>query len=1290
LVRCIRAQRSTGELRAIRPLPSVPRVTATIEFVRPAPGSAPAAPVAGDVPMDAPPPVPRVVATGLLVRLMPLLTLLATAGMVVVLVRSGAGVAHNPMFLVFPIVLAASAVTTMTQAGGGRQRTAELDTDRDRYLSYLETLGSQLVEAAEAQRKWLLWCHPAPGSLWTLTGGPRMWERRSDAPEFGRIRIGQGSVPAAQLPVGATPGSEGEPDPVTATAARRFLRAHSWVSGAPVTVGIDTTAAITIDGDLAAARALIRAMLCQLTALHSPADVRLVAVVNEAGAEVWDWLKWLPHHQHPVVVDNGGPLRMVYSSMTGALGAVRIGCHIVLLVDGVPIEENQYKASTGTTVLEIGGTGIAAMRRGGHRFRLTPSRLIVTDPDGANAAEAIPDLMTPDEAMTFARRLAAYHPGDGTAGAGSWCDLIGIANVGQISPNTLWNNPDGQRLAVPIGVTARGEAIELDIKEAAERGMGPHGLCVGATGSGKSELLRAVALGMIARHSPEALNLILVDFKGGATFLDLDRTNHVAAVVTNLADEAHLVERLRDALTGEIIRRQQILRTAGNLASTADYARARRAGRPLPALPALFVIVDEFSELLSQHPDFVDVFVAIGRLGRSLGIHLLLASQRLDEGRLRGLEAHLSYRICLKTLSAAESRAAIGVPDAYQLPATPGAAYLKVGPAEPVRFQTAFVSGPIGTDIAVRHVETGAAVPMLFTARPMGPVGALPAESDWAAPRHTLLDSVLDALAGRGPVAHRVWLPPLPASPTLDAVIAEFGKGTDLAVPVGVVDRTIEQRRAPMVVDLSGSAGNVALVGAPQSGKSTAVRTLVTALALGHGARRIQVYCLDFGGGALSPLADLPQVGSVAGRLEVDLVRRTVTEIAAVLRRREKLFRDLGVQSIVDYRRRLAGDPCFPPTADVDPVGDVFLVVDGWNVLRQELDGLETSITAIAAEGLSFGVHVVLTASRWADLRPALKDQIGTRIELRLGDPADSEIDRKRSRQVPQGIPGRGLAPDGMPLVIATPVIGGTLAVADDGGLYAPAIALLPDLVVEADLVRGAGPQHRGLILGVDETRLGTVALDFTAQPHLLILGDPHCGKTATLRTLCHEIARTEGDDAAQLFLVDPRRTLLGEIAADRLAGYAASPAAVAGQLPELVAMLRGRLPGAAVTARQLRDRSWWSGPDVYLVVDDYDLVATAAGNPLTPILDILPHATDIGLHMVIARRSGGAARALYEPVLAAIRDLGAMALQMSVAGDEGPLLAPTRPRPLPPGRAVLTTRACGDQIVQVAWRAPA
>ncbi|WP_275408378.1 FtsK/SpoIIIE domain-containing protein, partial [Actinoplanes campanulatus] len=196
-------------------------------------------------------------------------------------------------------------------------------------------------------------------------------------------------------------------------------------------------------------------------------------------------------------------------------------------------------------------------------------------------------------------------------------------------------------------------------KESAQDGMGPHGLLVGATGSGKSELLRTLVLALAMTHSPEILNLLLVDFKGGATFASLDRLPHTAAMITNLEDELPLVDRMLGAIQGELTRRQELLRKAGNYASQRDYERARSAGVPLAPLPSLLFIVDEFSELLSARPDFIDMFVQIGRVGRSLGIHLLLASQKLEEGRLRGLESHLSYRIGLRTFSSMESRAVL-------------------------------------------------------------------------------------------------------------------------------------------------------------------------------------------------------------------------------------------------------------------------------------------------------------------------------------------------------------------------------------------------------------------------------------------------------------------------------------------------------------------------------------------------------------------------------------------------------------------------------------------------------
>jgi S-DNA-T family DNA segregation ATPase FtsK/SpoIIIE len=215
------------------------------------------------------------------------------------------------------------------------------------------------------------------------------------------------------------------------------------------------------------------------------------------------------------------------------------------------------------------------------------------------------------------------------------------------------------------------------------------------------------------------------------------------------------------------------------------------------------------------------------------------------------------------------------------------------------------------------------------------------------------------------------------------------------------------------------------------------------------------------------------------------------------------------------------------------------------------------------------------------------------------------------------------------------------------------------------------------------------VPVDFASSAHLLILGDTECGKTSTLRTLCREIVRHHDPQSARILVVDFRRTLLGVVESDHLMGYAMSGASAESHVATAVSLLLGRMPDERVTQRQLRDRSWWTGPDVYVVVDDFDLVAGTSGNPLLPLLDVLPHSRDLGLHLIIARRSGGAARAMFDPILARLRDLGCMGLMMSAGPEEGVLLGSVRPSSLPPGRGTLIRRGHPDQLVQVSWTEP-
>jgi S-DNA-T family DNA segregation ATPase FtsK/SpoIIIE len=1239
----------------------------------------------GEVVVNAPPKVPRDVPGNPLSRLLPAAMTVATVGMMVLYFTSGSPAMRNPMFMVFPVMTLVSLLGTVTLGARSGTRVAEINRDRRDYLRYLASLDSTLLKAIDQQRSSLLWSHPDPGALWAMAGGRRMWERRSDDADFGHVRVGIGTPCLSTLLVTPDLGPEEDLDPVTSMELRRLIRHRAVVPEAPMAIELTSQAAITVSGDTQCARSLLRAVLCQLAVLHSPQDLRIAAAVDPLTAAEWDWLKWLPHHQHPHILDDGGPARMTYATASPAAAALANseGARAVLLVDGSLItgDESLFNSPgfAGVTVLEL---GTACDDIAGLSIAVSAEQLTVRSGTGDEVV-ARPDSMTTAQAVACARRITPFQPATTpTEGAvpssapAAWQALMGITNVGEIDADDVWHTTRApeRELRVPIGVSEHGQQIELDIKEAAANGMGPHGLCIGATGSGKSEFLRTLTLGMITAHPPETLNLALVDFKGGATFLGFERAPHVAAVITNLADEAYLVTRMKDALAGEMNRRQRLLRAAGNFANIGDYNRARIRGAGLAPLPVLFIVVDEFSELLSQHPEFIDFFIAIGRLGRSLGMHLLLASQRIDEGRLRGLESHLSYRVCLKTFSASESRAVLGVPDAYHLPNSPGSAYLKTGSGDPVRFHTAFVSGPYEPPSA-RCADRAVVRPEVFTAAPMGRAvftGGPQTESSSACSR-TVVDVVLDRLDGHGSPAHQVWLPPLVESPTLDTLLRP-GTPAALAAPIGLVDCPYEQRRDLLIAQLDGAAGNVAVVGGPRSGKSTALQTLILAMAETYDPGRVQIYCVDFGGGALSALRQLPHVGSVAGRHDADLIRRTVVQLESLLRAREA-------------RRRSA-----EPSAREGTNADVFLVIDGWGAIRQEFDALEASITALAAQGLSYGIHVVISASRWAEIRPALKDQIGTRIELRLGDPAESEMDRKRARQLVASPPGRGITRDGREFVVALSRFDVTTVerlTTRNAGRVAPPIEVLPTRIDYDVLIARS---HRPLpasqvLLGIDDSELQPLAIDFAAEMHLVIIGQGECGKTTTLRTFCREIVRTNTSDSAQLFIIDFRRTLLGVVESDHLAAYVPSAAALAPQLAALTERLQARMPGADVSQHQLRSRSWWSGPEIYIVIDDYDLVATPHGtNPLTPLLDFLPHAKDLGLHVVVARRSGGAARAMFDPVLGGLRDLGCMGLMMSAGPDEGVLFGSVRPAPLPPGRGTLVTRTHPDRLIQIAW----
>ena len=508
---------------------------------------------------------------------------------------------------------------------------------------------------------------------------------------------------------------------------------------------------------------------------------------------------------------------------------------------------------------------------------------------------------------------------------------------------------------------------------------------------------------------------------------------------------------------------------------------------------------------------------------------------------------------------------------------------------------------------------------------------------------------------------------------------------------LGIVDRPFEQRRDQLWADLSGAAGHAAVAGAPRSGKSTVLRTLICSLALLHTPAEVQFYILDFGGGALSALGRLPHIGGAASRLQGDRVRRTVAEMRSLLEQRERDFADQGIDSIGTYRRLRAADQIAG-----DGFGDVFLIVDGWLTLRQDYEELEQSVTALAARGLGYGIHLLAATNKWSEFRPAVRDLFGTRLELHLGDPYESEVGRAAAANVPSGAPGRGLTRDGLHFLVAVPRLDGQPAsvglaeaarsLADTvasawPGSRAPAIRMLPDVLPASSLAAGTGTQ---IPFGIDENALAPVCLDFSGDPHFLVLGDTECGKSNLLRLIAEGIAARFTPDQAKMIFIDYRRSLLDSSECPHQIGYATSSVTAASMMTEVRDALIKRLPPPDLTADQLRARSWWAGSDLFVIVDDYDLVAGAA-NPLAVLSELLPQARDIGMHLILARSAGGAGRAMFEPVIQRLREMGSPGLIMSGNRDEGNLFGGVRPSPLPCGRGFLVERRTGSRLVQVA-----
>ncbi|WP_304106471.1 type VII secretion protein EccCa [Mycolicibacterium bacteremicum] len=662
-------------------------------------------------------------------------------GMIAIMIFTGIR-QLSPYMLMMPLMMIMATVGFMAGGGPGGKRVPEINADRKEYLRYLAGLRTRVTTSAAAQVTFFSYHAPHPEDLLSIIGTNRQWSRQSNADFYAATRIGIGSEPAVDRLLkpsvgGELSGPSGAPqphlEPVSHMWLIKFLRTHGLIHDCPKLVQLRTFPTIAVGGDTARAAALLRAMICHLAVFHPPDLMQIRVLTDNPEDPDWAWLKWLPHVQHQTDTDAAGATRLVFTRPDGLSDLTARGPHTADAAPSGPyvvvIDLTGGKAGFPVD----GRAGVTVITLGNHRGSAYRIRL---DPDGS-ADDRLPnqtfrlvantaDQMTPTQAGRVARKLAGWSI-TGTIidkstrvhkkVATEWHQLVGAQSVEEVTPARwrMFTDTDRDRLKIPFGHELKtGDIMHLDIKEGAEFGAGPHGMLIGTTGSGKSEFLRTLILSLAATHHPDQVNLLLTDFKGGSTFLGMEKLPHTAAVVTNMEEEAELVSRMGEVLSGELDRRQSILRqagiqvgAAGALSGVAEYEKHRERGADLPPLPTLFVVVDEFAELLQNHPDFIALFDRICRVGRSLRVHLLLATQSLNTGgvRIDKLEPNLTYRIALRTTSSAESKAVIGTPEAqYITNKESGVGFLRVGMEDPVKFRSVYT----GTNyVPASAVSTG-------------------------------------------------------------------------------------------------------------------------------------------------------------------------------------------------------------------------------------------------------------------------------------------------------------------------------------------------------------------------------------------------------------------------------------------------------------------------------------------------------------------------------------------------------------------------------------------------------
>lgn len=1160
--------------------------------------------------------------------------------------------AYGPNYALFALLSPVIAIGSWLESRHRNKRKG--GKDRLSYQEQLEALRQARDQATVTERARLRAVCPDPAEVLRRAALPsvHIWERRSFHDDF--LQLSAGLTKLSWQP----PVKDQHAD--LAPEAREIVEGGS-LEAAPACVSLADGGVVGIVGDRAAGLALARNLVCQAATHHGPADLTIGVFVDPGRGPDWEWAKWLPHTRNESAGagarwlsdrrESSDPLLRALAAGAGH-GTVLVVLDSDVLTEGTnaparSLLQSQRKQSVSydrKDAVLVAGVVLAPTTDRLPAACDTVIELIGQDGDGAvhrpeegvHVKDVLVGGLSTQTARRCARDLARFEDpelavaGSGLPDGARLLPLLGLDRIDAESVRKRWRHggspPD---IATPLGVTEDGVFV-LDLER-----DGPHGLIAGTTGSGKSELLRSLVAGLAAHTDPNHLTFVLVDYKGGAAFDECARLPHTVGMVTDLDEQ--LGERALRALEAELHYRERLLRQA-----RADNLREYLAkGAPEP-LPRLVVIIDEFATMAAELPDFISSLVGIAQRGRTLGVHMILATQRPSGAVNDNIRANMNLRIALRVQDAADSSDVIGTRDAAELSRNrPGRAFVRLGPEETVPIQTALVT-------CVTDEQEDAAVdvaPFLFgpTARAPEsdePSDEVPSRSDLA----RLVDAIVAANEAEGfPAPRRPWPEPLPERIDLTTLIDTQGAQAAGIALVALADDPARQQQYPVGWNLA--QGNLLLFGLPGSGLTSTLLGCALSFASKMSPDELEIYALDFGVGELKVLEDLPHTGSVILPSDRERQMRFVRYLRAEL-----------------ARRRTASGPHIR----------TLVLIDNFSAMKAEfadIVGLELmdQFTRVFADGPEVNISLAMTADRVNAVPGTLAALTPQKWLYRLAESSDYLSVGLGHKHVPRPTPGRAVMVETKQQIqIGTPTGSWAEAIASvatrypSGSRRAAPIGVLPSRVSLDELGAAAQLEQEPWLIpiGLRESDLTAATLTLYEGEHVTVAGPARSGKSTTLWTIAESVKRASS--AAQVFAAGGRRSPLRDcLAVDRFAG---SP----GEANALIAQVR--ISGGQAPAVVLIDDA--NGFD--------DLDGTIAGL----LAAALPH-----VH-VVAAASNDALRGLYGHWTQTVRRSKVGVLLRPNIDLDGDLLGVTLPRrspvPLNVGRGYLVQNGEYD-ILQVA-----